>query len=302
MKGYGCDKNALIKVFTDSKYANPWAMEQLVTDYNKRFLRNLAEDIKKETSGGLEDTILALIRGPLANDVRAIHKAIEGAGTDKAALADVLLGRSNADVRAIANAYRRQHGNDLLTDIKEDIRDDKMCRIYSMVLAATRQEPQVPVNPQEIDTKVTELQRATEGIVGANEIAVAEILVNANSSQLTAMTELYQRKFHRSLEKVIENEFRGSMEDAFLHMLAQGANQAKADAEWLRSALMRRMGPKDRYFIYRLTTMYWERSRLDAAKEAYQQHFGHKLRVDVLEALEGSYESVVMALIGETKR
>ncbi|KFA56522.1 hypothetical protein S40293_01059 [Stachybotrys chartarum IBT 40293] len=302
MKGFGCDKNALIRVFTSSKYASPWAMEQLVADFNSRLMRNLIEDIKKETSGGLEDILLALIRGPLQNDVRAIAKAIDGAGTDKVALADVLLGRSNADIRAIAAEYRRVRGKDLLADIRGDISDEKMVRMYSMVLTANRQEPSAPVNPADIEAKVTELQRATEGIVGANEIAVAEILIQSNGAQLAAMAQRYQSKFHRSLEDVIEDEFRGSMEDAFLHMLGTGSDLAKADAAWLHASLVRRTGPKDKHFIYRLTTLYWDRGRMDAAKAAYERVYGKKLARVVKDALDGSYEDISMALIGEWKK
>ncbi|KAH7317011.1 hypothetical protein B0I35DRAFT_354526 [Stachybotrys elegans] len=298
MKGFGCDKKALIRVFASSRYGTPWGMEQLVRDFNKRLMRDLVDDIKKETSGGLEDTILALVRGPLQNDVRTIAKAIDGAGTDKVALADVLLGRSNADIRAITAEYRRVRGKDLLADIKGDIRDDKMVRMYSMVLAAGRAEPGAMVIPDDIEAKVTELHRSTEGIAGANEIAVAEILVQSNGAQLAAMAQRYQAKYHRSLEDVIEDEFRGSTEDAFLHMLAAGSGPAKADAAWLNAALKRRT----KYFIYRLTTMYWDRSRLDAAKAAYAQVYGKSLGKEIKDVLDGSYEDICMALIGEGKK
>jgi len=297
MKGMGCDERALVKVVTGPKYSNPWAMQQLVDDYNKRFIRDLIKDIKSETRGTFEDALLALIRGPLENDVRTLDAAMDRAGTDEVALADVLLGRTNADARAIAAEYKRIKGKDLLTEIKSEV-NDTLFRLYSMALSGARAEPYAPVHPVEIDPKVTELHQATEGVIGANAISVAQILATSNDAQIHAISEAYQRKYHRNLQDVIEKEFRGDTEDALLHMLIKARDRAKADADWLRAPLLRKSGAKEKHFIYRVTTLYWDRSRLEAAKEAYQREYGRRLVTDVKAYLDGDYEYLVVALIG----
>lgn len=297
MKGMGCDERALIKILTASKYSNPWAMQQLVNDYNKRLIRDLVKDIKSETRGTFEDALLALIRGPLENDAYALDKAMDGAGTDETALSDVLLCRSNADVKAIAAEYKRIKGKDLLTEIKSEV-NDTLFRLYSIVLGATKAEPFTPVNPADIDTKVTELHQATEGVIGANAISVAQILATSNDAQIRAMVQAYQAKYHRTLQDVIEKEFRGDTEDALMHMLLMSNDRAKADAEWLRGPLTRKLGAKDKHFIHRVTTLYWDRSRLEAAKAVYESQFRRKLAADVKESLSGDYEDLVIALIG----
>ena len=300
MKGMGCDERAIIKILTGPKYASPWAMQQLVTDYNQRFIRDLVKDIKSETRGAFEDALLALIRGPLENDVRALERAMDRAGTDEAALADVLLCRTNADVRAIAAEYRRIKGKELLTEIKDEV-DETLFRLYSMVLGGTKAEPSAPVHIPDVDAKVTELHRATEGVIGANAISVAQILASSNEMQIRAISEGYRVKYHRSLQDVIEKEFRGDTEDALLHMLLVSSDRAKADAAWLRGPLARSMGVKDKHFIYRVTTLYWDRSRLEAAKDAYERVYRRKLAADVKEFLGGDYEDLVLALIGGKK-
>ncbi|KAM0330230.1 hypothetical protein ACHAQA_004406 [Verticillium albo-atrum] len=297
MKGMGCDEKALIKTFTSPKYANPWAMAQLVRDYNSRFIRDLAKDIESETRGDLETTLLALLRGPLENDARILNKALNRMGTDEDALNDVLLNRSNADLRAIVVEYKRVNNRDLLTDIKNDV-DDTLFRLYSMVLASTRAEDATPVNPAEIDAKVTELQRATEGTIGANAVSVAQVLTSSSPSQIHAMTEAYSRKYHRSMQEVIEKEFRGDMEDALLGLVQAAQDRARSDASRLRDPLFKSKR-KDTLFINRVVALYWDRSRLEAAKVAYKAKFGRTLAKDVKEALSGDYENVILALIGE---
>ncbi|OTA88860.1 hypothetical protein M434DRAFT_398878 [Hypoxylon sp. CO27-5] len=301
MKGMGCDEAALIRVLTSSKYDNPWAMAQLVGDYNRRFIRDLAKDIESETRGNVETALLALIRGPLEHDVRVLIKALDRAGTDEDALMDVLLCRSNADIRAITAEYKRIKGHDLLVDIKDDV-DDTLFRLYSMVLAATRAEDAAPVIAADIDRHVTELQRATEGTIGANAISVAQIFTSSNAAQLHALSEAYQRKYHRSLEEVIEKEFRGDMEDALLYMLENAVNRARADAKRLEKPLYK-TPRKDRLFINRVVSLYWDRNRLDAAKAAYQKYseFRTPLRSAIKALLSGDYEDLMIALIRERK-
>merc|ERR1712000_585649 len=281
MKGMGCDERALIKVFTSPKYSSPWALKQLEADYNKRFIRNLVKDIKSETRGTFEDTLVALLQGPLETDVKTLDKAMDRAGTDETALADVLLCRSNADMRAIVKEFQNIKKKDLAKEIKSEV-DDTLYRLYSMALSAQRAEPWVAFSPQDLDKKITEIHQASEG-------------------QIRAMNDAYQQKYHRSLQGVIEKEFRGDTEDALLHMLLMGTDKARADAEWLRQPLMRGVGVKDKHFIYRITTLYWNKARLEEAKKAYERHFKRKLVTDVKEMLGGDYEDLVVALLGGKK-
>ncbi len=295
MKGMGCDEKALIRVLTSPQYSNPWAMAQLVNDYNARFIRNLEEDIKSETRSGLEIALMALLRGPLGNDVNTLDKALNRLGTDEEALMDVLLDRSNADIRAIVAEYKRVTRKDLATDIKEDV-DDALFRLCSMVLAGTRAEAAAPGLAHEIDHKITELQRATEGMIGANAVSVAQIFASSNAAQLNAMAEAYQRKYHRALRDVIEKEFRGDMEDALLRMLAAGRDRAADDAIRLRDALNK---GKNKLLINRAVTLYWDVPRLEAAKAAYRKRFGHAIGKDVKDLLQGDLEDVLLAILKE---
>ncbi|KAF4455740.1 annexin a11 [Fusarium austroafricanum] len=297
MKGMGCDEKALIRVLVNPKYANPWAMAQLVRDYNTRFMRDLAKDIESETRGDFETCLLALIRGPLENDVYNLSKALNRAGTDEDALNDVLLCRSNADIRAITAEYKRFRNKELLVDVKEDV-DDTLFRLYSMVLSATRAEDSAPVIPAEIDHKVTELQRATEGTIGANAVAVSQIFTSSNDAQLRAINDAYQYKYHRSLESVIEKEFRGDMEDVLLRILCHALDRARSDAGRLHRPLNKSMR-KDRLFINRLVSLYWDQGRLHQTKQAYKPVTGVTLSGNIKSALSGDYEDFALAVIGE---
>jgi annexin A7/11 len=81
-------------------------------------------------------------------------------------------------------------------------------------------------------------------------------------------------------------------------MLIKAKDRAKADADWLRAPLLRQSGAKNKHFIYRLTTLYWDRPRMEAAKDAYERHYKRKFVADVKAYLDGDFEDFAVALTG----
>merc|ERR1711939_750523 len=136
MKGFGTDENALIRILAKP---DPLQMALLKNTYNQRHRRDLEKDIRSETSKYFREGLVALVQGPLMHDVHSVHEAIKGLGTKESVLNDVLLGRSNADMRAIKQAYQETYRRALETDVKGDL-SMKTERLFSMVMAATRNE------------------------------------------------------------------------------------------------------------------------------------------------------------------
>lgn len=69
----------------------------------------------------------------MQNDVEALRKAMEGWGTDEAALIKIIANRSNAQRQAIKAQYKATYGRDLIEDLKGNpwkIRRCLCCFIY----------------------------------------------------------------------------------------------------------------------------------------------------------------------------
>jgi annexin A7/11 len=197
MKGFGTDEKALIQILTTK---NPIQIHNINEYYRHKLGRVLVDDIKSETSGWFEEGLCALARGPLQQDVHLLRTAMSGPGTKEKVLNDVLLGRSNADIKAIIKAYRPRS---LEADIKGDL-SMKTERHFLMVLAANRTENAL-YNAQKIDQDVMELYKATEGKMGTDELLVCEILTRRSDDQIRAIAAEYKNKFRKSLESVIKS-------------------------------------------------------------------------------------------------
>jgi annexin A7/11 len=203
MKGFGTDEKTLIRVLSTK---DPLQINVLRETYNRRHGRHLLNDVEGETSGWFEKGLCALIRGPLLQDVILLRQATDGPGTKEQVLNDVLLGRSNADLRAIKELYQKTFRTSLENDIKADL-SMKTERHFLMVLAANRNEEASPVIPQQIDQDVMDIYKATEGKVGTDELLVCNILTQRSDAQIRAIAHTYQQKFRRDLETVIKKVF-----------------------------------------------------------------------------------------------
>jgi annexin A7/11 len=200
MKGFGTDEKALIHILANK---DPYQIAMIRQVYHQRHKRNLEADVAGEVSGHFEDGLLAIIRGPLQQDVYLLHNAMAGPGTKESVLNDVLLGRSNADMAVIKRAYQATYHQPLENVVKGDL-SMKTERHFMMVLAGNRAEDSAPVIPQQIDQDVLELYKATEGQVGTDELIVCSILSSRNDAQIRSIGLAYEVKFRRSLETVIK--------------------------------------------------------------------------------------------------
>lgn len=294
MKGFGTDEKALIRVLANK---DPLQVNAIRDAYTRNQRRNLVEDIKSEVSGWFEAGLVALARGPLLHDVYMLYEAMDGPGTKEKVLNDVLLGRSNADIRAIKSAYYQTFRRSLEEAVKGDL-SLKTERHFMIVLQATRAEDAAPVDKFQVDRDVEELYNATEGKIGTDEIKVCSILSTRNDNQLRAISHEYRQKYAKNLEDVIRREFSGHMEDALLYQLRQGMDKYMHQATLLEAA-MAGAGTKDHLLVSRVVRNHWDRNHMANVRGAYEKRYGKNLASRIKGETSGDYERLLLACIGE---
>ncbi|KAI5918536.1 hypothetical protein F4810DRAFT_691893 [Camillea tinctor] len=294
MKGFGTDEKALIRVLANK---DPLQIEAIKGAYFRNFSRTLEKDIASETRGWFETGLLAIVRGPLLHDVYLLHSAMDGPGTKEKVLNDVLLSRSNADLRAIKHMYHQSFGRSLDSDVKGDL-SMKTERHFLIVLGANRAEDSAPVIPQAIDQDVMELYRATEGKIGTDEMMVCSILSTRNDNQIRAIALAYEQKFRRRLEDVIRKEFSGHMEEALLYQLRNAVDKYMHAAALLEDA-MAGLGTKDHLLVARVVRYHWDAHTLANVKGAYKQRYRKSLAHRIKGETSGDYGRLMLACVGE---
>lgn len=293
MKGFGTDDSALISIISKP---DPLQMALLRNTFNQIHRRDLLKDVKSETSGSYGEGCCALVRGPLAQDVYAAHKAIKGLGTKEALLNDVLVGRSNADMRAIKQLYQQEHHKSLEADVRGDL-SMKTAKLFDMLMAANRAEESTQIIPQMLEKDVADLYAATIGrAVGADQITVCNILTSRSDGQIRAISAQFQQRYHQPLEKALEKKFDGHMEDALLLLIRRATDRAMSDAVQLEDA-MAGLGTKDELLVNRVVRVHWDRQHMDQVKRAYQHRFKKDLIARVKSETSRDYERLMVACL-----
>lgn len=207
----------------------------------------------------------------------------------------MLLGRSNADMRAITHAYKATFGHTMEADVKDDL-SLKTERLFGMVMAANRAEESTPIIPQELDRDCADLHRATEGKFGTDQVTVCSIIASRSDGQIRALTQHYQQKYHIALVEVIRKEFSGHMEDALLLMINRALDRAMTDAVQLEET-MKGAGTKDELLVNRVVRVHWNKAHLDQVRKAYMHRYKRDLIARVKGETRGDFEKLLVACL-----
>uniref|UniRef100_UPI00398E6FA7 annexin A2-like n=1 Tax=Pristiophorus japonicus TaxID=55135 RepID=UPI00398E6FA7 len=113
----GTDEATIVRILSNRS----WEQRQLITEaFQKRFNLDLDTTLKKKLSGYLEYTMLSLLKSPTLSDAQELKNAMKGLGTDEQTLIDILVTKSNVELRELSTVYKEEFQKDLEKDIAAD--------------------------------------------------------------------------------------------------------------------------------------------------------------------------------------
>lgn len=291
MKGFGTDEKALIRVLVP---LDPLQINSLRQAYGQIHPgRDLEKDIDSETSRYFCEALIAIVRGPLLSDVHNVRNAVAGAGTNEDLLNHVVLGRSNADLRAIKSTYQTTFKRKMEDDIDGDL-SMKTKDLFRIVLRAERAEENTQVMPQQVDKDVAELNRTLTST--GEQVALCNVLALRSDGQLRAIAQAYEQRNRKPLREALRKKFDGHMQDALLLMLDRALDPVMSDAVQLEAA-MAGLGTKDRLLVHRTVGVHWNRAHKDQVRRAYQQRYKKDLVERIRGETSGDYRLLLIACI-----
>ncbi|MDQ7824336.1 MAG: annexin, partial [Candidatus Eremiobacteraeota bacterium] len=127
MAGAGTNETVLTNILSSR---NNSQIRLIKEEYQKLYGRSLENDVKSDTGGNYETTLLKLLEGGRStgaagsaearSDAAVLNKAMKGWGTDDKTLISILATRNREQLDAIKNEYRKTYGHSLEDDIKGD--------------------------------------------------------------------------------------------------------------------------------------------------------------------------------------
>jgi len=290
MKGMGTNEKKLISVL--GKYP-PIQMNQIIKSYKSNYGKNLLDDVKSETGGNFGNLACALSMTIVEYDVKCIHDAIACIGTDDDCLMEILVGRTNNDMKKLCEEYKKKYGTELEDDVKGDT-SGYVRRLYTVLLQGNRDETN---QARDVEADVEALYRAGEGRSGTDEMGFISLLCNRPSSHLNNVFNRYQQKYSHTIEKAIEKEFSGDIEKALLKLVSSIRNMSEYIATQFEKS-MKGIGTDDEKLI-RLVVRFRAPSLIEPIKEAYKTKYGKTLGKRIKGETSGDYCKLLLACINE---
>jgi len=292
MKGLGTDEKALISVL--GKYP-PLQMNQIIKSYTSNYGKRLVDDVKSDTSGDFGKLACALSMSIADYDVKCLHNAIARLGTDDDCLIEILVGRTNSDIRALRELYKKKYGKDIENDVKGDT-SGYIRRLYIVLLEGNRDESDVP---RDALADAEALYNAGEGKIGTDEMTFISILCNRPDSHLRKVFDIYQQKHGHTIEQAISKEFSGDIKKALTNLVASIRNKAEYIASLFEKS-MKGLGTDDDKLI-RLTVRHRAPYVIEPIKEAYKTKYGKTLAKRIKGDTSGNYCKLLLACIHDDK-
>uniref|UniRef100_A0AAY5K311 Annexin n=1 Tax=Esox lucius TaxID=8010 RepID=A0AAY5K311_ESOLU len=237
------DEAAVIDVLARRTVAQRQRIKEV---YKATVGKDLTEDLQGELTGHFEEVVLGLLMTPPVYDASELKNAMKGAGTEEAALIDILASRTNAEIRAITGAYLKEYGKSLEEDIEGDT--SGMFKRVLVSLATAGRDESDTVNEAQAVQDAKDIYAAGEARWGTDEVKFLTVLCVRNRNHLLRVFQEYKKISGREIEDSIKREMSGTLEEVFLAIVKCLRNKPGFFAERLYKS-MKGLGTTDTVLI-----------------------------------------------------
>ncbi|CAF1191411.1 unnamed protein product [Rotaria magnacalcarata] len=217
IKGLGTNEEALIEILASRSNKRLRDINNL---YPKLFKQSLEENIVNDTSGYFKKLLVALVQDqrPESNrinekevkkDAKELYDSGENKwGTDESKFIQILCNRSDAQLKAIFEAYHQFSKRDIEADIKSETSGSLRNGLLAIV-GVMRNRP---------GFFVSQLKKALKG-AGTNEDELNRVIISRCEVDMIQIKEEYENTTKRSLEDHVQSDTSGDYRKLLLELL-----------------------------------------------------------------------------------
>ncbi|XP_048114076.1 annexin A1-like [Alosa alosa] len=268
--------------------------QQIKAVYQQQTGKSLEEAIKSALRSDFENVVLALLMTPVQYDAYELKHAMKGFGTCECILIEILVSRSNEEVRAIKKIFKDVYDESLEQDIKNDTGGDLQEALLALCKADRCEDTDIEDSIAKSDARA--LYEAGENKRGTDTSVFIDIFTSRSGPQLCKIFKFYSRYGESTLVKVVDEEHIGDIDDCLMALVKCAWNMPAYFAEKLHLA-MKGFGTNEDT----LTRIIVSRSEVDLKKILieYKRMFGRSLQQDILKETKGHFEKILLGLCGD---
>lgn len=217
IKGLGTDEETLIEILCSRSNDE---LVEIKKVYNELFKKDLAKDVKGDTSGNFAKLLLALVETKRAEptsvvdyekidaDARALYDAgVKIKGTDVNTWISIMSERSVPHLRKVFDKYKSYSPYDMQESIVKEVKGDLQKSFLVLVQCFENK-------PLYFAKKLNEAMKSK----GAKEKIVTRIIVSRCEVDLKKVCSEYKNTFGQSLQQTITEHTKGDYQKALLSL------------------------------------------------------------------------------------
>jgi len=217
MSGLGTDEAVLIEILCSRSSEE---IQTIKSTFKQVHGKELVEEIKSETSGDLQTTLIKLAEGERSSSEKVDEnlayedatKLLEAGedkwGTDESVFVKILTTRSTTQLQATFEAYKHVAKIDIMDSVNDELTGDFHDTIEAIV-RCTRNPPLFFAEA---------LEKAFSGL-SSDSKAVTRIVVTRSEMDLADIKSEFQKKTGKTLKAVIQDELKGDLEQLLLQII-----------------------------------------------------------------------------------
>jgi hypothetical protein len=156
---------------------------------------NIAKHMKLKLSGNFGKAVYVCALGKYESEGYWANFFYQSHSSRRELLIESLMGRSNAEIREIRDAFRdKRYNDDLVRCMEKELKPDKFRVAVLMVLEAKRQEESEVYARQYVDRDVDVLNRCLMAKEGG-ESTMLEVVVRRSDTHLREVLKAYERRY-----------------------------------------------------------------------------------------------------------
>ncbi|NP_001279154.1 annexin A1a [Callorhinchus milii] len=289
----GVDEDTIIKVLATR---NNWQRQQIADAFQKIDKKSLKDALKCALKGDLETVCLGLLQTPAQYDAHQLQWAMKGLGTDEDTLIEILVTRTNKEIKEIIKAYAQDFKSDLEKDIKSDTSNDFQKALLALLKANRCEDSRVDDDLADDDARA--LYEAGEKMKGTNVDTFINILTSRNIPHLRRVFQKYCKYSKNEIAMALELELKSDIENLLVSLAKSIGNKHAFFSEKLHES-MKGSGTRKR-ILSRIVVSRCEVD-LEAIKAEYKNAYGKTLHQAILDDTKEDYEKILLCLCGRNE-
>jgi len=290
MKGLGTDESVLISILGNRTYKQRRAIQ---TFYKQFYGKDLTKELDSETSGNFCKTLKALLMHPIEYDAWTLNQAVKGLGTDEDDIIEIMVTRSNEQLKLINKAYKTKYKESLEDALIGDTSGDFRRLLVSLNNGSRDESGNVDKALAHKDA--ADLYEAGEKKWGTDEATFNRIMASRNFRQLVAMFEEYEKISNKKIKQVLKSELSGNLLNGMLVIEAFSRDPTSYFAQLLKKT-MAGLGTKDADLI-RLVVTRSEVDLEDIKRDFMKLTGGETLERWIEGDCSGDYKKLLLAIV-----